>query len=115
MDIKRVGVIGAGAMGSGIAQVCAMAGFDVMLCDIDPDRLSASLAQIGNFIRQGVEKGRYSPEAGTEAIGRIKATADLAAAVIDCQFLIEAICEDMRAKKALFAELGRICGPTTIS
>ncbi|MGZ8323153.1 MAG: 3-hydroxybutyryl-CoA dehydrogenase [Rhodoplanes sp.] len=102
--IKKVGVIGAGHMGSGIAHVCALAGLDVVLNDMSADRLKAALATInGNMARQ-VKRKRITEEQRKDALKRIT-PADSIDGFADCDFVIEAATEKEEIKRKIFAEL----------
>src|SRR5437764_8017035 len=92
INIKKVGVIGAGQMGSGIAHVCALAGFEVKLNDMTPDRIKAGIATInGNMARQ-VRKGTITEEQRQTALKRIGVAEDYEA-FSDCDLIIEAATE----------------------
>src|ERR671922_2517482 len=92
LNIRKIGVIGAGQMGSGIAHVCALAGFDVKLNDVTPDRIKAGIATInGNMARQ-VSRKRISEEERQAALKRIAAAEDYDA-FGDCDLVIEAATE----------------------
>lgn len=102
--IKKVGVIGAGHMGSGIAHVCALAGLNVALNDVSADRLKAALATInGNMARQ-VKRKRITEEQRKEALKRI-VSAESIDEFSDCDFVIEAATEKEEIKRKIFAEL----------
>jgi 3-hydroxybutyryl-CoA dehydrogenase len=104
LAIKKVGVIGAGQMGSGIAHVCALAGFDVKLNDVSPDRIKAGIATInGNLARQ-VRKKVISEDDRQAALKRIGA-AEQYAAFEDCDVVIEAATEKEEVKRAIFSSL----------
>jgi 3-hydroxybutyryl-CoA dehydrogenase len=113
VTIKTVGVIGAGQMGNGIAHVCALAGFDVKLNDISPDRIKAGMATInGNMARQ-VSKKTISEDERKAALGRIGAAErfeDLGA----CDLVIESAIEKEEAKRKIFADLCPALKPETI-
>ena len=105
LSIKKVGVIGAGQMGSGIAHVCALAGFEVKLNDVETDRVKAGIATInGNMARQ-VRKKSISEDERQGALKRI-AAADGFDAFGDCDLVIEAATEKEEVKRAIF---GRLC------
>ena len=112
MEIKKIFVAGAGLMGGGIAQVCAQAGYDVTMRDITDDILNKSLKTISWSVGKFVEKGKV---AGTvdEIMGRLHITTDFGAAA-EADFVFEAIIENLEAKRALFAELDKLCPPHTI-
>ncbi len=104
MDIRKVGIIGAGQMGSGIAHVCALAGYDVLLYDISPESLEKALATInGNMARQ-VNKGIITEDERKAALERIVPIEDMAE-FGECDLVIEAATEDEDVKRAVFAEL----------
>jgi enoyl-CoA hydratase/3-hydroxyacyl-CoA dehydrogenase len=113
MDIKKVGVVGCGLMGSGIAQTAAEGGFDVIVREPTPELLEKGLERIRDFMAKGVERGKMSPQRRDEVWARIQGTTDLAD-LADCDLVIEAITEDFEAKKILFTELDQICKPSTI-
>ncbi|KYD19914.1 3-hydroxybutyryl-CoA dehydrogenase [Caldibacillus debilis] len=104
MEIKNVMVVGSGQMGSGIAQVCAQAGFTVYLHDVSDEALDRGIQTIeGNLSRQ-VEKGRMTGEEMRAVIGRIRRTGDLADAK-HCDLVIEAATENMQVKTSIFKTL----------
>ena len=104
MDIRKVGVIGAGQMGSGIAHVCALAGYDVLLNDLSEERIEAGLATInGNLARQ-VKSKRVTEENREEALGHIAGAASLGD-LSDCDLVIETAVEDEAVKRQIFSEL----------
>jgi len=112
-EIRTVGVIGAGQMGSGIAHVCALAGYDVLLNDLDEARVAASLGQINrNMIRQ-VSRGIIKQDEMTAALARIQPGASLAQ-VGAADLAIEAATENETVKKAIFASLAPYLTPTTL-
>lgn len=103
-----VAVVGAGAMGAGIAQVAAQAGHRVLLHDMRPEAASQAIASIAAQLERQVAKGRLSVEARTQALSRLQAATTLEQ-VADAGLVIEAIVEDLAAKQGLFTELERIC------
>ena len=107
MEMKQVMVIGAGQMGSGIAQVCAAAGFDVFLHDLKQEFVDRGIAGIEKNVQRLVDKGRLSNEEKTGLLERIKPSADLQNAR-EVDVVIEAAVENMEIKKQLFAELDQI-------
>ena len=107
MEIKQVMVIGAGQMGSGIAQVCAAAGYDVFLHDLKKEFVDRGLAGIEKNAQRLVDKGRLSVEEKIGLLERIKPSADLQNAK-EVDVVIEAAVENMEVKKQLFAELDQI-------
>lgn len=107
MEIKTVGVIGAGVMGNGIAQVAAMAGYNVIMRDIEDRFVEGGLKNIDKFLSKTVEKGKMTPEQKSEIMGRIKGTTDMGL-MKDADFVIEVVVEVMDVKKKVFAELDEI-------
>jgi 3-hydroxybutyryl-CoA dehydrogenase len=112
MEVTQVSVIGAGAMGSGIAQVCAAAGLAVTLIDADPTALARGRAAIEARYRRDVDRGRRTDESAAAALARITAADSLDAAA--GEVVVEAIVEALEAKLAVFAALDRRCPPETI-
>lgn len=112
-DIKKITVIGSGTMGAGIALICAVAGFQVSLQDIQPKQVETAYNNIARFIRRGAEKGQYSPEEAEAAVSRLSVTTDLAEAVRGAHWVIEAIFENMAVKRELYAKLDEYCHPRT--
>jgi len=112
MEIKKIFVAGAGLMGGGIAQVCVQAGYEVIMRDISEDILNKGLKAIQWSVGKLVEKGKVQ---GTieEILDRLKTTTDLSQAA-DADFVFEAIIENLEAKRALFAELDKLCPAHTI-
>src|SRR6476620_5177826 len=104
INIKKVGVIGAGQMGAGIAHVCALAGFDVKLNDVNADRIKAGIATInGNMARQ-VRKKTISEDDRQGALKRIVPANDYEA-FGDCDLVIEAATEKEEVKRAIFGKV----------
>jgi 3-hydroxybutyryl-CoA dehydrogenase len=114
MEIKKVCVLGAGIMGSGIAQVVAAAGFEVTMRDIEDRFVEKGLATIKFHLDRAVEKEKIEAETATRIMARIEGTTDISKAVAGVDFVIEAVVEEMRVKKELFSELDVICKPETI-
>ncbi len=113
VEIKKVGVIGAGQMGSGIAHVCALAGFDVALNDISMERIQSGLASInGNMARQ-VAKGLITEEQRTAALARI-APAETLDQLADFDLVIESAVENEQVKRKIFSQLCPLLKPEAI-
>jgi 3-hydroxybutyryl-CoA dehydrogenase len=113
VKIKKVGVVGAGQMGNGIAHVCALAGYDVLLNDVSADRIKAGLASInGNLARQ-ISKQVISEEARQQALARIKA-ADKISDLAQCDLVIESAIEKEDVKRKIFAEICQTLKPEAI-
>ena len=113
MEIKKVGVVGCGLMGSGITQVCAQSGYQVVVSEINDELLNKGLSSISSFLTKGVERGKVSQQEKDSTLARIKGTTNLKD-FSDCDLIIEAIIENMDLKKKLFAELDKICPRHTI-
>lgn len=109
----KVMVLGAGTMGSGIAQVVAQAGYEVILRDIEDRFVDKGLKTIGKNLARSVEKGQLTQEKFDEIMGRITGTTDLQMAE-DVDLVIEAIIEKMELKKEIFKTLDEICKPECI-
>ncbi|MBO8156598.1 MAG: 3-hydroxybutyryl-CoA dehydrogenase [Bacillaceae bacterium] len=107
MEIKNVMVIGAGQMGSGIAQVCAQSGFNVKLNDISEEALQRGLGGIEKNLARSVEKGRISEEDKQNTLNRLQTTTSLQDAN-DCDLVIEAVIENMDIKSKVFKQLDEI-------
>jgi 3-hydroxybutyryl-CoA dehydrogenase len=113
MAIQKVGVVGCGLMGSGIAQVCAAAGFTTVAREVAPELLEKGLQGVEKNLARLVEKGTITAAASGEIRGRLTGTTvidDLK----DCDLIVEAIIEQLPAKRELFATLDKICPPGTI-
>ena len=106
--VQRIGVVGLGAMGAGIAQVGIEAGFDVVGREVTADLADAASGRIGHFLARKVEKGQQTQDESKAALGRLSTTTDLAD-LATCDLVIEAIVEELGPKRALFVELERIC------
>jgi 3-hydroxybutyryl-CoA dehydrogenase len=113
VQIKSVGVVGAGQMGSGIAHVCALGGYDVLLHDVSADRISAGLSQIEKNLSRQVVRGLIDQATMDEAMGRIKPAEELQA-VGAVDLAIEAATEDEEVKKTIFKALTPHLGPKTL-
>jgi 3-hydroxybutyryl-CoA dehydrogenase len=113
MEIKRVGVVGVGIMGAGIAQVASQAGYQVIVREINEELLKKGLGSINSFLAKSVEKGRITQQDKEAVMGRIQGTLSLGD-FKDCDFVIEAVMENLDLKKKVFAELDRVCPKDTI-
>ena len=113
MDVRRIGVVGLGAMGAGIAQVAIEAGFDVVGREVSDELGSAATERIGHFLTRKVEKGRLAQDARDAALGRLRTTTEVSE-LVDCDLVVEAIVEELQAKRALFVELERFCRRDTV-
>ena len=113
MEIKRIGVVGAGAMGNGIAQVAAQIGCDVVMRDIEMKFVEGGMKKIEGFLSRSVEKGKMDSKEKDTIIGRIRGTTDMDA-LNEVDFVVEAVLEDMDLKKRVFKELDELCRPDVI-
>lgn len=113
MGIKKVGVVGCGLMGGGIAQVCAQSGYQVIVSEISDALLNKGLASIDHFLTKSVEKEKISQQDKDNALSRIKGTTNTQD-FSECDLVIEAIIENMDLKKKVFAELDKICPQHTV-
>ena len=113
MDISRVGVVGLGTMGAGIAQVSVQAGYETVGREVSDELARRGRATIDRYLTRGVEKGRVSQEEHDAALGRLALTTDLVG-LADCDLVIEAVLEELELKRQVFAELDRICRPDAI-
>ncbi|MDI3498015.1 3-hydroxyacyl-CoA dehydrogenase/enoyl-CoA hydratase family protein [Archaeoglobus sp.] len=114
MKVKKVCVLGAGAMGSGIAQVCATAGYEVWVRDIKQEFLDRGKAAIEKNLQKAVSKGKMTEEKAKEILSRIHFTLDMEEAVKDADLVIEAVPEIMDLKKQVFAEVQKYAKPECI-
>ena len=112
-EMKRVGVLGCGLMGSGIAQVAAAAGYDTVVRDVAKELLDRGRAGIGKSLAKFVEKGKLDAAARDATLKRLTFTTTVAD-LKGVDIVIEAITEDLALKNALFKELDGLCGPATI-
>ncbi len=110
----RITVIGTGTMGSGIAYVSAVAGFDTVIKDISTKLLDDALAVITGYLEAGVERGKIEPEAKEQALARLRLEQDLAGAVDGAGLVIEAVPEDIKLKCKIFGRLDKITPPTAV-
>lgn len=113
MEIKKIGVVGAGAMGNGIAQVAAQIGCEVVLRDIEDAFVERGMQNIDRFLSRSVEKGKIEAQEKDAVLSRIKGTTDMAL-LADMDFIIEAVIEDIELKKTVFKELDELCAPEVI-
>ncbi|MHA2401003.1 MAG: 3-hydroxyacyl-CoA dehydrogenase family protein [Promethearchaeota archaeon] len=113
-DVKKICIMGAGLMGNGIAQVCAQAGFQVAMRDIEDRFVENGLNMIKKNLSRALKKGKINQEKMDEIIGRINGTTDLNEAAKDADVVIEAIIENRDLKRKVFAELDQICKPNCV-
>jgi 3-hydroxybutyryl-CoA dehydrogenase len=113
MEIKRIGVIGAGTMGNGIAHVFARKGFSVALCDVQQVLLDRGLEMISKNLDREVAKNKITSDEKAATLKRISATIERSQ-LADCDFMVEAATEKIEIKKEIFSDLDRICRPEII-
>ena len=113
MSIKRVGIVGSGIMGAGIAETAAVNGFEVVLRSRAQATADAMLAGMEKSLNRQVDKGKLAAEDRDAAMGRVRAVSDLGE-VAACDLVVESVVEDLTVKKHLFSELDRICADQTI-
>jgi len=113
MAIQKVGVVGCGLMGSGIAQVSAQAGFPTVVREISPNALEKGMGSIQKFLKGGVEKGKLTQEVVDKTLANLKGTVELKD-LADCDVVIEAATENVQLKKEIFGALEGICKPSAI-
>jgi 3-hydroxybutyryl-CoA dehydrogenase len=113
VEVRKVGVVGLGAMGAGIAQLCVEAGVDAIGREITLELAEKAHGRIGHFLTRKVEKGQLEQAARDEAVGRLTLTTEVAD-LADCDLVIEAIVEELGPKQELFAELDLICRPEAV-
>jgi 3-hydroxybutyryl-CoA dehydrogenase len=114
MDVKQITVVGAGAMGSGIAQVAACSGYQVVLMDMTQEILDRGLVNIRHGIERGVTSGKVAQKVGDEALSRVTVLTSLKEACRTADFVIESVSENLDLKKRVFAELDRAAPPAAI-
>jgi 3-hydroxybutyryl-CoA dehydrogenase len=113
MEIKRVGVVGAGTMGNGIAHVFARAGFSVVMCDVEQRFLERGIATITKYLDRVVAKNKIAASDQDAALARIEGVTDRAR-LADCDFIVEAATEKFEIKTEIFRDLDRLARPEVI-
>ncbi|MDD5206840.1 MAG: 3-hydroxybutyryl-CoA dehydrogenase [Desulfobacterales bacterium] len=113
MEVKRLGVVGAGAMGNGIAQVAAQIGLEVVMRDIEDAFVDRGMKSIDKFLSKSVEKGKLQETDKKAILGRIKGTTKMTD-LKDVDFVVEAVLENIDLKKQVFKELDSLCRPEVI-
>ena len=111
--VERVGVVGAGTMGAGIAQIAALGGYETYLYEIDEKQLERGLETIRNGMKRGAERDRWSEAEADQALERIR-TDTLIELLRDCELVVEAAPEDLELKRNLFKRLASVCGPDAV-
>src|ERR687884_698353 len=113
MEIKKVGVLGCGLMGSGIAQTCATAGFDVVVREVTDELCARGFAGIDKSLAKFAEKGTITADEQQEIRGRLRGTTRLED-LADCDIIIEAIIENLEQKRETYQQLDALCRPDAI-
>ena len=113
MEIGKVGVVGLGTMGAGIAQVSVQAGFDTVAREVSDELAARGRSTIEHYLGRAVEKGRMSGDERSAALGRLTLTTELAD-LSDCDLVIEAVLEELPLKREVFAELDRLTRPESV-
>ncbi len=113
MTVARVGILGAGTMGAGIAQVAALGELEAIVYDSDPEALESGQERIGEALAKGVERDRWSLAEGDAAVELLDGTTELGD-LADCDLVIEAVPEVLELKRELLASVAAVCGPETI-
>lgn len=113
MAVKKLGVLGAGTMGAGIAQIAAQAGLEVVLVDMDLKFIDKAVKTMNKNWQKMVDKGKLSADDLAASVARVK-TSTSNTELRDCDLVIEAIIENLAIKKAVYKELGEICSPATV-
>jgi 3-hydroxybutyryl-CoA dehydrogenase len=113
VEIRKVGVVGLGTMGAGIAQISVQSGFETIGREVAPELGERGRATIERYLARGVEKGRLSGDERDAALGRLTLTTDIAD-LADCDLVIEAALEELELKREIFAELDRVTRPDAI-
>src|SRR6185437_7359396 len=113
MEIRKVGVIGAGTMGNGIAHVFARSGYDIVLCEVAQQFLDRGLATIRKNLQREVEKNKITSQESDAAVSRIRGVLDRKV-LAECDFVIEAATEKFEIKSEIFREIDQVCRPEVI-
>ncbi|MHA2462754.1 MAG: 3-hydroxyacyl-CoA dehydrogenase NAD-binding domain-containing protein [Candidatus Thorarchaeota archaeon] len=114
MNIKRIAVIGAGLMGSGISYVSAWSGYDVTMMDINDEAVGRGMDRLQSYVESGIKRGKLPDSEAKDLLGRIKTTTSVDDAVGDVDLVIEAVYENMDVKKDLFKRMDDAADPRTI-
>ena len=113
MKVEKIGVVGCGIMGSGIAQNCAQSGYQVVALDVSEEIVNKGLKVISSSLRRSVDKGRISQQDMNAVLGHIKGTTNMND-FAECDLIIEAVIEELEVKKKIFSQLDQICPSHTI-
>ena len=113
MAFKKIGVVGCGLMGRGIAEVSAKTGYDVVVSEINRELLDKGMAAVKGSLARAVEKGKLAQADMDKTLGKIKGTTDMMD-FKDCDLVVEAAIENLELKKKIFIDLDRICAPDAV-
>jgi 3-hydroxybutyryl-CoA dehydrogenase len=113
MEVRKVGVVGLGTMGAGIAQVCVQAGVETVGREVSQELAERGRERIAHYLGRGVEKGRLTPEQQDAALARLTTTTELAE-LAGCDLVVEAVVEELDAKRELFRELEDVVAPEAV-
>jgi 3-hydroxybutyryl-CoA dehydrogenase len=113
VDVRKVGVVGLGTMGAGIAQVSVQAGFETVGREVSEELAERGRSTVERYLTRGVEKGRLSQAECDAALGRLQLTTDLSE-LAECDLVIEAVLEELDLKREVFAELDRVTRPDAV-
>jgi 3-hydroxybutyryl-CoA dehydrogenase len=113
VTVTRVGVVGAGTMGAGIAQISCLGGYATTIYELDSRALERGIDQLKNGLRRGVERGRWTDAEAVDALTRLEGDV-IIETLRDCDLVIEAAPEDLELKRNLFGRLAATCGPETV-
>jgi 3-hydroxybutyryl-CoA dehydrogenase len=113
MEVRKVGVVGLGTMGAGIAQVCVQAGVETVGREVSEELAERARERIAHYLGRGVEKGRLTPEVRDAALARLRTTTELAD-LAGCDLVVEAVVEELEAKRQLFRELEGVVAPEAV-
>jgi 3-hydroxybutyryl-CoA dehydrogenase len=113
MALKQIGIVGSGHMGAGVAEVAAKAGFDVVLRSRSDEAGQTAVVGLERSLAKQVERGRLDADVADDVKNRVRAVTDLGE-LASCDLVLEAVIEDLPAKKDIFVELDRLCAPSTV-
>jgi 3-hydroxybutyryl-CoA dehydrogenase len=113
MEVRKVGVVGLGTMGAGIAQVCVQTGVETVGREVSEELAERARVRIAHYLGRGVEKGRLTPEERDAALARLRTTTELAD-LAGCDLVVEAVVEELEAKRQLFRELEGVVAPEAV-
>jgi 3-hydroxybutyryl-CoA dehydrogenase len=113
MEVRKVGVVGLGTMGAGIAQVCVQTGVETVGREVSEELAERARERIAHYLGRGVEKGRLTPEERDAALARLRTTTELAD-LAGCDLVVEAVVEELEAKRQLFRELEGVVAPEAV-